>query len=49
MGATLGLSIVKIFEDMEDSPKQFIVSGNPGPGIELENKTIKRYLMNTAY
>ena len=46
MGATLGLSIVKIFEDMEDFPKQLIVSGNPGPGIEVKNETIRRYLMN---
>jgi len=46
MGATLGLSIVKILEDMEDFPKQLIVSGNPGPGVNEDEENVKRYLMN---
>ncbi|GGG24261.1 thioesterase [Dokdonia pacifica] len=46
MGATLGLSVTKKMEGYGDAPEALIVSGNPGPGIEREEK--KRYLMEDA-
>lgn len=39
MGAILGLSVAKLFEDHNDKPDCLIVSGNPGP---LENYTISQ-------
>lgn len=39
MGAILGLSVTKLFEDHNDQPDCLIVSGNPGP---LENYTISQ-------
>jgi external thioesterase TEII len=42
MGASLGLQIVDQLEKLGHSPKAFIASGNPGPGIK-DNKN--RYLM----
>lgn len=48
MGATLGLSITKKMEEINDFPSHLIVSGNPGPGVkesyEKQQKG-KRYLM----
>lgn len=43
MGATLGLSVTKKMEDINDAPEMLIVSGNAGPGINREKS--KRYLL----
>jgi external thioesterase TEII len=45
MGATLGLSVVEKMENSNDAPSALIVSGNPGPGVYKEDKTI-RYLLD---
>lgn len=47
MGATLGLSVTKKMEQLQDAPLHLVVSGNAGPDIRKENKTI-RYLLNDA-
>ena len=44
MGATLGLSVSKMMEAINDAPEKLIVSGNSGPGIS--KKDYKRYLLN---
>lgn len=54
MGATLGLSVVKGLELINDPPMQLIVSGNAGPGAKepVDPLTglpkVERYLMNDA-
>lgn len=43
MGATLGLSVTNKMEEVGDSPKFLIVTGNAGPGLnELEGFKLKR-------
>lgn len=47
MGGTLGFSVVKCMEDLQDSPVCLIVSGNPGPGLEeadVHGQAIKKKL-----
>jgi len=49
MGATLGLSVAKCMEGINDAPQHLIVSGNPGPGaekVEGEEERGDRHLMN---
>lgn len=45
MGATLGLSITKKMEEINDAPNYLIVSGNAGPRVRREDQT-DRYLLN---
>lgn len=44
MGATLGLSVTKMMEGINDAPEKLIVSGNSGPGISTRD--YKRYLLD---
>ena len=44
MGATLGLSVTKMMEEISDAPEKLIVSGNAGPGISTRD--YKRYLLD---
>ncbi len=49
MGATLGLSVAKLMEKLNDPPCHLIVSGNPGPDAGKLEKDLEkgdRYLMN---
>lgn len=45
MGATLGLSVTKKLEEINDSPECLIVSGNSGPQKRDEEATV-RYTLN---
>lgn len=45
MGATLGLSVTKCMENVNDAPLHLLVTGNAGPNIKGKDKTI-RYLLN---
>lgn len=51
MGATLGLSVARMMEEIGDPPSQLIVSGNPGPCINNLNSQEgkrKRYLLDDS-
>ena len=43
MGATLGLDVTKMMEEINDPPLKLLVTGNPGPGVVDEKK---RYLLS---
>ena len=47
MGATLGLSVTKMLEDINDPPDKLIVSGNSGPRISKKDYK-RRYLLDDA-
>lgn len=44
MGATLGYSVARYMESLNDSPELLVVSGNSGPGSN--KRTYKRYLLD---